>query len=103
MSDGLDLSTSDFVRTMAQVSHGRGRLLPVPIWALNAGAAVIGKRRMVQQLTGNLQVSIAKARSLLGWMPPNTVEVGLMLAAGLRPPDHTSGEPWRHRDWLHAK
>lgn len=41
----------------------------------------------VQRLCGNLQVDISKARSLLGWVPPVSVEQGLLrAAAGGLPP-----------------
>jgi len=36
----------------------------------------------VQRLCGNLQVDISKARSLLGWVPPVSVEEGLRRAVG---------------------
>ena len=34
----------------------------------------------MQRLCGNLQVDISKARSLLGWVPPVSVEQGLRRA-----------------------
>jgi UDP-4-keto-D-QuiNAc 4-reductase len=39
----------------------------------------VGKT-LVQRLCGNLQVDISKARSLLGWVPPVSVEEGLRRA-----------------------
>jgi nucleoside-diphosphate-sugar epimerase len=80
VSDGQDLSTADLVRGMAQAAGVPARLLPVPVWALQAGAALLGKRDAVQRLCGNLQVDISKARSLLGWVPPVSVEEGLRRA-----------------------
>ena len=55
-------------------------LLPVPVWALQAGASLLGKGDAVQRLCGNLQVDMSKARSLLGWVPPVSVEEGLRRA-----------------------
>jgi nucleoside-diphosphate-sugar epimerase len=80
VSDGQDLPTSELVRGMAQVAGVRTRLLPVPVWALQAGASLLGKGDAVQRLCGNLQVDISKARSLLGWAPPVSVEEGLLRA-----------------------
>jgi nucleoside-diphosphate-sugar epimerase len=77
VSDGQDLSTTELVRGMAQAAGVPARLLPVPVWALQAGAALLGKGDAVQRLCGNLQVDISKARSLLGWLPPVSVEEGL--------------------------
>lgn len=80
LSDGQDLSTTELVRSMAQAAGVPARLLPAPVWALQAGATLLGKGDAVQRLCGNLQVDISKARSLLGWSPPMSVEEGLRRA-----------------------
>jgi len=80
VSDGQDLSTTELVRGMAQAAGLPARLLPLPVWALRAGASFLGKGDAVQRLCGNLQVDISKARSLLGWVPPVSVEEGLRRA-----------------------
>jgi nucleoside-diphosphate-sugar epimerase len=80
VSDGQDLSTTELVRGMAQAAGVPARLLPVPVWALQAGASLFGKGDAVQRLCGNLQVDMSKARSLLGWAPPVSVEEGLRRA-----------------------
>jgi nucleoside-diphosphate-sugar epimerase len=80
VSDGQDLSTTELVRGMAQAAGVPARLLPVPVWALQAGASLLGKGDAVQRLCGNLQIDISKARSLLGWVPPVSVEEGLRQA-----------------------
>jgi nucleoside-diphosphate-sugar epimerase len=80
VSDGHDLSTTELVRGMAQAAGVLARLLPVPVWALKAGATLLGKGDAVQRLCGNLQVDISKARNLLGWVPPVSVEEGLRRA-----------------------
>ena len=80
VSDGQDLSTTELVRGRAQAAGLPARLLPLPVWALRAGASLLGKGDAVQRLCGNLQVDISKARSLLGWVPPVSVEEGLRRA-----------------------
>jgi nucleoside-diphosphate-sugar epimerase len=80
VSDGQDLSTTELVRGMARAAGVPARLLPVPVWALQAGARLLGKGDAVQRLCGNLQVDISKARELLGWLPPVSVEDGLRRA-----------------------
>jgi len=80
VSDGQDLSTTDLVRGMAHAAGVPARLLPVPVWALQAGATLLGKGDAVQRLCGNLQVDISKARSLLGWVPPVSLQEGLRRA-----------------------
>jgi UDP-glucose 4-epimerase len=80
VSDGQDLSTTELVRGMAHAAGVPARLLPVPVWALQAGATLLGKGDAVQRLCGNLQVDISKARQLLGWVPPVSVDEGLRRA-----------------------
>ena len=80
VSDGHDLSTTELLRSMAQAAGVSARLLPVPVWALQAGATLLGKGDLVPRLCGNLQVDISKARSLLDWLPPVSVEEGLRRA-----------------------
>lgn len=80
VSDGEDLSTADLLRRLARAMGVPARLLPVPVWLLQAGAAALGKRAMMQRLCGSLQVDIAKTRDLLGWRPPVSVDEGLRRA-----------------------
>jgi nucleoside-diphosphate-sugar epimerase len=80
VSDGQDLSTTELVLGMARAAGVPARFLPVPMWALQAVATMLGKGDVVQRLCGNLQVDISKARSLLGWVPPLSVEEGLRRA-----------------------
>ena len=82
ISDGEDLSTPDLIRRMARAMNRPARLLPVPVWALQAGALLLGKGDAVQRLCGNLQVDISKSRTLLGWNPPVSVDEGLRRAVG---------------------
>lgn len=85
VSDGQDLSTTELVRGMAQAAGVPARLLPVPVWALQAGANLLDRGNAVQRLCGNLQVDIAKARNLLGWVPSVSVSEGLRRAVASPP------------------
>jgi nucleoside-diphosphate-sugar epimerase len=84
VSDWNDLSTSELVRGVARAAGVPARLLPVPVWALKAAAALLGKSDAMQRLCGNLQVDISKARRLLGWVSPVSVEEGLRRAVAGR-------------------
>ncbi|MHB8820177.1 MAG: UDP-glucose 4-epimerase family protein [Pseudomonadaceae bacterium] len=77
VSDGHDLSTTELVRGMAQAVGVPARLLPVPVWALQAGGALLGRRDMAQRLCDSLQVDISKTQELLGWKPPVNVDESL--------------------------
>jgi len=82
VSDGKDVSTTELVLGMAHAAGVPANLLPVPLWALQVGAMLLGKGDAVLRLCGNLQVDISKARSFLGWVPPVSVEEGLRRAIG---------------------
>lgn len=77
VSDGEDLSTTELLQRMAMALGKPVQLYTVPTCILKVGAIMIGKRYMLQQLLGSLQIDISKARSLLGWQPPLSVDEGL--------------------------
>jgi len=81
VSDGEDLSTTDLIRRLARAMGRPACLIPVPASVLLAGAIMLGRRDMAQRLLASLQVDISKARQLLGWVPPISVDEGLRRAA----------------------
>lgn len=80
LSDGEDLSTTDLIRRLARAMGRPARLLPVPQSVLIAAAALLGQRDIAQRLLSTLRVDTSKARQLLQWVPPITVDEGLRLA-----------------------
>ncbi|WP_238474351.1 NAD-dependent epimerase/dehydratase family protein [Pseudomonas cavernae] len=81
VSDGEDLSTTELLRRMGVALGKPARLLPVPSWLLEAGAAMLGKRALSRRLCSSLQVDISKTRELLGWAPPVSVDAALRKTA----------------------
>jgi nucleoside-diphosphate-sugar epimerase len=81
VSDGEDISTMQLLRRMGSALGRPTRLIPVPVWMLEAGARLLGKRDLLQRLCGNLQVDISKAKDLLGWLPLVSVDEGLRVTA----------------------
>ena len=81
VSDGEDLSTTELIRRLARAMGRPARLIPVPAAVLMTVASVLGQRAAATRLLGNLQVDISKARDLLGWVPPVSVDEGLRQAA----------------------
>ena len=77
MGDGQDLSTTELLRGVAIAAGKPSRLIPIPSSLLMFVATLLGKRTVAQRLLGSLQVDISKARDLLGWEPPISVEEGL--------------------------
>lgn len=81
VSDGDDLSTSELLRRMAAALGRPARLLPVPGALLTAAASLLGKGKVARRLCGSLCVDSAKARRVLQWSPPITVDEGLRRTA----------------------
>lgn len=81
VSDGEDISTTELLRRMAHALHVPARLVPVPQGLLEWGARVLGREDLSQRLCASLQVDISKARTLLGWRPPVTMEAALRRTA----------------------
>ena len=80
--DGEDLSTAELLERVGRAMGRRALLLPVPICLLQTGATMLGKGEMAQRLLGSLQVDITKAREVLGWTPPVSVDEGLQRTVG---------------------
>ena len=81
VSDGEDISTTELLKRMAVALGVPARLVPVPTWLLKAGAAAVGKGSVARRLLASLQVDITKAKQLLGWSPPVTMDEGLKKTA----------------------
>lgn len=80
--DGEDLSTTGLLRRLAEAMGVRPRLVPVPAWMLEACARALGKEKLMQRLSGNLQVDMSFTRHVLGWTPPIGVDEGLRRVVG---------------------
>jgi len=82
VADEEDLSTTDLLRRVGSALDKPVRLIPVPMWLLKLGATLLGKQGMALKLCGSLQVDISKAREVLDWAPPVSVDEGLRRATG---------------------
>ena len=81
VSDGEDLSTTELLRRTAKAFGKPALLIPVPASLLWATARLFGKLNFAQRLCGSLQVDISKARRLLAWVPPVSVDEALKKTA----------------------
>lgn len=77
ISDGQNVSTTYLLKTLAQAQGQSIKLLPVPAAWLRFTLKCLNKQSVAQRLLGDLQIDSSKARRLLGWQPPYTVEQGL--------------------------
>jgi UDP-glucose 4-epimerase len=83
ISDGQDVSTTYLLKTLAKAQGKSVRLIPIPAAWLKFALRLLGKASIAQRLLGDLQIDSSKARNLLSWRPPYTVEQGL--AASVSP------------------
>lgn len=81
VSDGEDLSTTALLRRLGIALGRPARLLPVPARVLRLGASLVGRPELAQRLCASLQVDSTKARRLLDWVPPMSVDEGLRRTA----------------------
>jgi nucleoside-diphosphate-sugar epimerase len=77
ISDGEDLSTPDLLRRMAHAMGKPSRLVPVAPGLLRFAASSVGMGDKLKRLVDSLQVDANKARRLLAWRPPISVDEGL--------------------------
>jgi nucleoside-diphosphate-sugar epimerase len=82
VSDGDDLSTVDLIQRLGTAMGRPVRLLPVPVGALRAAAAVTGKAAVIERLCGSLFVDITQTQRDLDWTPPLSVAAGLARTVG---------------------
>ena len=80
-ADGEDLSTPELLRRVAHALGKKARLLPFPSAMLNMAARIVGRPGIYERLCESLQVDANKARELLGWTPPLTLDEELARTA----------------------
>jgi nucleoside-diphosphate-sugar epimerase len=81
VSDGEDLSTRQLLQRTAAALGRRTRLLSIPQQLLEAGATLLGKRKIARRLLGSLQIDMGKTRKLLDWTPPLSIDQQLRSTA----------------------
>lgn len=76
VSDDQDVSTSEMVEYMAKAMGRPTWQIPVPLWCYNLVGKLLGKKDVVDRLTGSLQVDIAHTKETLDWKPPQSLQDG---------------------------
>ena len=77
LSDGEDLSTPALIERIALHMHRPARLWPLPVGMLRGVGSLLGKRGLVDRLTGSLRVDSGRIREQAAWTPPFTLDEGL--------------------------
>ena len=81
VSDDESVSTPELVSRIASVLGRSARLLPAPLAFLRMAGMIAGRRDEIRRLTGNLAIDSLRARRLLDWRPPYTLDAGLAQTA----------------------
>jgi UDP-4-keto-D-QuiNAc 4-reductase len=76
--DGEDLSTTELLRNLGIALAKPARLFHVPTVIMKRVAKTLGKADMASRLLDSLRVDVGKAKALLGWQPPISINEGLM-------------------------
>jgi nucleoside-diphosphate-sugar epimerase len=73
VSDGEDLSTPALIQRIGGFLGRSVRLIPIPYQFLSIMARILGKKDPFDKLCHSLQVNVGKARKVLHWNPPFSV------------------------------
>lgn len=76
-ADGEAVSTPALIRKLAALLGVKPRLIPVPVSLLLLGAMLLRKERFYHSICSSLRIDTSKAQSLLGWVPPQSLDEGL--------------------------
>lgn len=77
ISDDEDISTTDLLRRIGKHIGKPARLIPLHPRILSFLFNILGRQDFGDRLLGSLEVDITKAKKLLAWSPPKTLDEGL--------------------------
>lgn len=77
ISDDEDISTTDLLRRIGKYIGMPARLIPLHPKILSFLFNILGRQDFGNRLLGSLEVDITKAKKLLAWSPPKTLDEGL--------------------------
>ena len=77
ISDDEDISTTDLLRRIGKHMGKPARLIPLHPKILSFLFKILGRQDFGDRLLGSLEVDITKAKKLLAWSPPKTLDEGL--------------------------
>jgi nucleoside-diphosphate-sugar epimerase len=77
ISDDEDISTTDLLRRIGKHIGKPARLIPLHPKILSFLFKISGRQDFCDRLLGSLEVDITKAKKLLAWSPPKTLDEGL--------------------------
>jgi nucleoside-diphosphate-sugar epimerase len=81
VGDDESVSTPELLSRVARALGKPARLLAVPPGLLRVAGVIAGRRDEIRRLTCNLAIDSLRARRLLDWRPPYTLDAGLAQTA----------------------
>jgi nucleoside-diphosphate-sugar epimerase len=81
VSDGEDVSTTELLRRVAIAYGCKSRLFSLPVDLMRLAAQCTGKSSLADRLLGSLVIDASKARQMLGWRPPYSMDEQLQKMA----------------------
>jgi nucleoside-diphosphate-sugar epimerase len=81
--DGIDVSTTHLLKSLASALQKPSRLIPFPVSILMLMALMIGRKDTMKRSLGCLQVDIGKSQRYLDWEPIISFEEGIIRSVEL--------------------
>jgi nucleoside-diphosphate-sugar epimerase len=78
VSDGSDISTTEFLRLIRISIGSKAMLLPIPMGLIVFLASILGKKKEALKISDSLQVDIQHTQKRLGWKPLLTTDQALL-------------------------
>lgn len=78
VSDDCDISTPELIRLIRECNNMSPWLIPIPQSLIIFILVSLGKATTANRLLGSLQIDISKAKKLLNWKPPYTLQQGIL-------------------------
>lgn len=77
VSDDDDISTTELLRCIVFESGNKSYLIPIKVSFLRIIAGMVGKSKLVDKLSSNLQIDMTYTKNVLGWKPPLSFKEGI--------------------------
>ncbi|NRN29559.1 NAD-dependent epimerase/dehydratase family protein [Photorhabdus heterorhabditis] len=84
ISDDQDVSTTEFMKKIADALGKPSKLIPIPMGFIRFVAGIIGKKSVAERLCDSLQIDISHTKYTLNWVPPVTMEQQLIKTATVK-------------------
>ena len=81
VADAQSVAVPQLARACGEALGVPARLPPVPVWLLEVGGWVLGRRTQVARLVGTLEVDSSSFTAATGWRPRYRLEEGLAATA----------------------